>query len=199
MGLFSFLFGCNRNSETQQNNNDSTKLEDITSRLDPQEGWSDIFLKITSDIKTDSSHIYNTKGLYNNKVVGLQIEVSSKIGAGIVDGIPDQKSGFIANAVQLRSIGQESDEFIKALAIIYKQTTKKGFTKNTISATAFSLNEMSVNLDKNGYYKLKLFFEENDENLYSEVYLNINTEKKEIEIHEKDEEYRAPIIKVLTK
>lgn len=199
MGLFSFLFGCKNNySNAQTNNSDNTKIEEITSRIDPKEGWSDIFLKITEDTKTDISHIYIAKGLYKNKTVGLQIEVSSKIGAGIIDGKPDGKAGFVANAVQLKSIGQESDELVKALAELYKQPTNKSFTKQTISATAFSLNEKSVNLDKNDYYKLKLFFAEDDENLYSEIFLNINTDKREIEIHEKDEEYREPIIKVWT-
>lgn len=199
MGLFSFLFGCkNNDSNAKTNNSDNTKIEEITSRIDPEEGWSDIFLKITADTKTDSSHIYIAKGLYKNKTVGLQIEVSSKIGAGIIDGKPDGKAGFVANAIQLKSIGQESDELVKALAELYKQPTNKGFTKQTISATAFSLNEKSVNLDKNDYYKLKLFFAEDDENLYSEIFLNINTDKREIEIHEKDEEYREPIIKVWT-
>lgn len=199
MGLFSFLFGCkNNDSNAQANNSDNTKIEEITSRIDPEEGWSDIFLKIIEDTKTDTSHIYTAKGLYKNKTVGLQIEVSSKIGAGIVDGKPDGKVGFVANAVQLKSIGQESDELVKALAELYKQPTNKGFTKNTISSTAFSLNEKFVNLDKNDYYKLKLFFAEDDENLYSEIFLNINTEKREIEIHEKDEEYRGPIIKIWT-
>ncbi len=199
MGLFSFLFGCkNNDSNAKTNDSDNTKIEEITSRIDPEEGWSDIFLKITADTKTDSSHIYIAKGLYKNKTVGLQIEVSSKIGAGIIDGKPDGKAGFVANAIQLKSIGQESDELVKALAELYKQPTNKGFTKQTISATAFSLNEKSVNLDKNDYYKLKLFFAEDDENLYSEIFLNINTDKREIEIHEKDEEYREPIIKVWT-
>jgi hypothetical protein len=197
MGLFSFLFGC-KNNNAQTNNSNNIKLEDIASRIDPTEGWSDIFLKITEDIKTDTSHIYITKGLYKNKTVGLQVEISSKIGAGIVDGKPDGKAGFVENAVQLKSIGQESDELVKALAELYEQPTDKGFTKQTILATAFSLNEKSVNLDKKDSYKLKLFFAEDDENLYSEVFLNINTDKREIEIHEKDESYRKSIIKVWT-
>jgi hypothetical protein len=199
MGLFSFLFGCKSNdSNTKTNNFDNTKIEEITSRINPEEGWSDIFLKITEDKKTDTSHIYIAKGLYKNKTVGLQIEVSSKIGAGIIDGKPYGKAGFVANAVLFKSIGQESDELAKALAELYKQPTNKSFTKQTISATAFSLNEKSVNLDKGDYYKLKLFFAEDDENLYSEIFLNINTDKREIEIHEKDEEYRKPIMKVWT-
>jgi len=199
MGLFSFLFGCkNNDSNAQANNSDNTKLEDITSRIDPEEGFIDIFLKIIKDTKTDTSHIYIAKGLYKDKTVGLQIEVSSKIRAGIVGGEIDNKNGFVLNGVQLKSIGQESDELVKALAELYKQPTEKIFTKQIVSATAFSLNEKAVNLDKNDYYKLKLFFEENDENLYSEIYLNLNTDKREIEIHEKDEEYREPIIKVWT-
>ncbi|MEJ5055626.1 hypothetical protein [Sphingobacterium sp. MYb382] len=199
VGLFLVLYGCrNNDSNVHKNNADNIKLEEITSRIDPKEGWTDIFLKITEDTKTDSSHIYIAKGLYKNKTVGLQIEVSSKIGAGIVNGELDGEVVFVANAVQLKSIGPDSDELVKALADLYKKPTNKNFTKETISATVFSLNEKPVNLDKNDHYKLKLFFAEDDENLYSEIYLNINTDKREIEIREKDEGYRESIIKVWT-
>lgn len=200
MGIFSFLFSCkNNNSKTQANNSDDTILEEITSRIDPTEGWSDIFLKITEDTKTDTSHIYIAKGLYKDKIVGLKIEISSNIGAGIVNDELDGENGFVSNAVRLNSIGQESDELVKALAELYGQPTNKSFTKQVISTTAFSLNEKNVNLDNKDYYKLKLFFAEDNEDLYSEIYLNINTRKQEIEIHEKDEEYREPLIKVWTK
>ena len=196
MGLLSFLFGCN--NKEQKSTSTNMKLEEINSRFDPEEGWSDIFLKITEDTKTDTSHIYVAKGLYKNRTVGLQIEINSKIGAGIVNGEIDGKVGFVKNAVHLKSLGKESDELVKALSELYKYPTNKGFTKQTISTTAFSLNEKAVDLEKKDYYKLKLFFSEEDENLYSEIFLNINTKKEEIEIHEKDEEYREPIIKVWT-
>jgi len=200
MGFFSFLFSCkNNNSNPQTNNSDVKKLKDITSRIDPAEGWIDIFLKITEDTKTDTSHIYIVKGLYKDKIVGLKIEVNSNIGAGIVNDELDGENGFVSNAVRLNSIGQESDELVKALAELYGQPTNKSFTKQVISTTAFSLNEKNVNLDNKDYYKLKLFFAEDNEDLYSEIYLNINTRKQEIEIHEKDEEYREPLIKVWTK
>ena len=47
--------------------------------------------------------------------------------------------------------------------------------------------------------KLSILLAEDDENLYSEIFLNINTDKQEIELHEKDEGYRESIIKVWTK
>jgi hypothetical protein len=201
MGILSFLLGCkNKNSNSQQvNDHENVRLEEITSRIDPEEGWFDIFMQIISEVKTDSSHIYITKGLYKENVVGLQIEINSNIGAGIVNGELNGKTGFCSNAVNLQSIGVESDNLIKALAELYQVPITKDFTKKPITANIFSLNDRVVNLDKKDYYKLKLFFEEDNEELYSEIYLNINTERREIEIHEKDEEYREPIIKVWTK
>jgi len=197
MALFPFLFSCESNHSSPAAN-DSTLLEDINARINPEDGWNDIFLKIVKDQKTDSSHIYTVKGLYKEQTVGLQIEVNSSIGAGIVDGTPNVNSGIARQSVHIRSMGAESDAFVKALAELYGRPTLKAFRQQPLSVTAFSLNETPVNLDKDGYYKLKLFLEEYDEDLYSEVFLNINTEKKEIEINEKDWEYRRAIIELLT-
>jgi len=201
MGLLSWLFGCKDNSGNAQTKttSDDTKLEDITSRINPEEGFADIFLKIVSDTKTDTTHIYIAKGLYKNKTVGLQFEVKSNISAGIVDGKPGGQEAITGKAVRLKSIGQESDAFVKAIAELYQHPTTNGFSKQVISATAFSLNSKTADLNKKDTYKFKLFFAEDDENLYSELFFNINTDKKEIELPEKDEGYREPLIKVWTK
>jgi hypothetical protein len=197
MALFPFLFSCESNPSNPAAD-DSIVLEEITARINPEDGWNDIFLKIVKDQKTDSSHIYTVKGLYKKHTVGLQIEVNSNIGAGIVDGKVNVNSGTARQSVHIRSMGAESDALVKALAELYGHPTTKAFRQQPLPVTAFSLNETPVNLDKSGYYKLKLFLEEFDEHLYSEVFLNINTEKKEIEINEKDWEYRRPIIELLS-
>ncbi|MEO8068841.1 MAG: hypothetical protein ABI599_14185 [Flavobacteriales bacterium] len=199
MGLFSLLFGCkDGSSKAQHSDASNVQLEEITARMDPEEGWNDIFLKVTSEVVTDSSHVYIAKGLYKGKTVGLQFEVSSDIGAGLVDGKLAQ-NGFVANGVRIVSIGVESDEFVKALAELYEQPVPPTFTKREISATAFSLNENAVDLDQKDKYKMKLFLEEGDEQLYSEVYVNIDTDMGEIELAEKDQEYREPIIKIFSR
>ena len=191
MGFFSF-FSCKNN---KLNN---VKLEEITSEIIPKDDFIDISLKIIDEIKTNISHIYIAKGIYQNKTVGLQIEINSDIPAGIVSGEFDTENGFVSNGVRFKSIGKESDELVKALSQLYNESTNKKFTNQIVSATVFSLNDKSVNLDNRDYYKLKLFFEENDENLYSEIYLNINTNNREVEIKEKDEAYRKPIIQLWT-
>ena len=176
------------------------KLEDITSRTDTTEGFKDIFLQITNDVKSDGSHVYTGQGMYKSKIVGIKIELASNIPHGITpDGEVNSKTGFVRNGLRLSSIGQESDELVGALSELYKVPSNKVFSKNIISATAFSLNQKVADLDKSDYYKFKLFFNENgNEDEYAEIYLNINTGERIIEIHEKDPEYRTAIINALT-
>ncbi len=191
MGVFASLFGCGQKS---------VKLEEITSRTDMEEGFQDVFLAIVNDSKTDSTHIYVVKGLYKNEEVGLQIEVESNMENGITpEGEVNSKGGFVHNAVKISSIGEDSDRFVKALAELYEFPTTKTFTKQPVTAVAFSLNQRVADLEKPGYYKFKLFPDVDNEELYAEIFLNINTEEKIIELHEKDEEYRQPLIEIFTK
>jgi hypothetical protein len=200
MGLFSLLFGCGHGQEKNQNNN-SKQLYEITSRTDTSEGFSDIFLSITTDTKTDTSHIYIGHGLYKNKTVGLKLEVKSNLPAGITSsGELNSKSGVVWNAVKFISIGQESNNLVFALAQLYNEPAETEFTKDVLAPTLFSLNQQDVHFDKPGYYKFKLFFNDtsDDENKYAEMFLNINTDEGIIELHEKDHEYRKPLLNTFT-
>ena len=200
MGLFSILFGCGHGQEKSQNTN-SKQLYEITSRTDTSEGFSDIFLSITNDTKTDTSHIYIGQGLYKNKTVGLKLEIKSNLPAGISSsGVLNTKDGVVWNAVKFISVGQESDNLVFALAQLYNKPSYSLFTKDVLTPTLFSLNQQAVHLDKPGYYKFKLFFNDTseDENKYAEMFLNINTEERINELHEKDHDYRRPLLNTFT-
>jgi hypothetical protein len=199
MGLFSTLFGCGQNNDKKQQVN-SVKLADITSRTDTSEGFSDIFLIITSSIKTDTSNIYIGQGLFKGKTVGLKFEINSNLPFGISsDGEINSKGAFVRNGVKFISIGQESDELINALSELYDEPNKKPFSKKVISATVFSLNQQDADFGKKGYYKFKLFFnDDGGENDYAEIFFNVNTDEQIIELHEKDHDYRKPLLKAFT-
>ena len=200
MGLFSMLFGCGHGQQKSPNGN-AKQLYEITSRTDTSEGFSDIFLSITNEVKTETSHIYIGQGLYKNKTVGLKVEIKSNLPAGITsNGELNPKGGVVWNAVRLISIGQESDSLVSALAELYSEPAETVFTKDVLTPTMFSLNQQDVQLDKPGYYKFKLFFndESDDENKYAEMFLNINTEERIIELHEKDHDYRKPLLNTFT-
>jgi hypothetical protein len=63
----------------------------------------------------------------------------------------------------------------------------------------FSLNKDQAELSK-GYFQFKIFVDPYDSlGLYSELFLNVNLPKREVEINEKDWEYRESLVKVLTR
>ncbi|RQO69395.1 hypothetical protein DBR43_15020 [Pedobacter sp. KBW06] len=186
------IFSCQSEKTTQNN-----KLEEITFRTDTSEGFRDISLKILSDKPTDSTHIYLAKGLYKGKTVGIQIEVKSDMPAGITKDGEISNTGFVKKPVTFFSIGKESNEFVKALSNLYAVDTSKPFTKRVTATTAFSLNKDIANLNTAGGYKFKLFFE--TETDVPEIYLNLNLQEGIIEISEKDQAYRKPIMNILTK
>jgi hypothetical protein len=197
LSLFSLLFGCNNSS-----NSSSINLTEISNVSEQEEGFQDVFLKIVSEEKIKDSYVYIAKGLSKSKVVGLKFEIKSNLPNGInSDGSLDAKNGFIRNAIKISSIGKESDEFVKAISKLYEFPTNKKFTNSPLSPTAFSLNKSNVEIEELGYYKFKLFFKDgknDNEEDYCELFLNINTNEKTIELFEKDNEYRESLIKVFT-
>jgi hypothetical protein len=87
---------------------------------------------------------------------------------------------------------------IEIISQLYNQPIVKEFSKERIYFTVFPLNQQKAKLVK-GLYKFKLFYDDdNEKNMYSELYLNTNFQKNLIELNEKDEEYRENIVKILS-
>ncbi|WP_338841173.1 hypothetical protein [Flavobacterium ginsenosidimutans] len=197
LSIFSLFFGCNKSS-----NSESIILEQITRTEEQEEGFKDVFFKIVSEERRKESLVYVAKGLSGSKVVGLKFEIKSDLPRGIDShGNLDAKNGFIYNAIKISSIGKESDEFLKSISRLYKFPTGKKFTSMTLSPTAFSLNKTVFKAENLGYYKFKLFFRdgENDkEEDYCELYFNVNTKEKTIELLEKDHDYRESVLKAFS-
>lgn len=173
-------------------------LEEITARFNAEEGWNDIFLKITDRKEKNESVIYIAKGLYKGKVVGLKVEVLKNMMAGLLPSGEVNQNAFYRDGIRFFSIGNESDELVKALSNLYQFPTIKSFPESIVGAMTFSLNEIPVDLKNNEHYKFKLFFQDNSEDLYCEMYCNLDLLDGVIELHEKDEEYRENIIKTFS-
>lgn len=193
--LCTFL-GCSNASRTTLSS--GIQLEEIVKEEIEDEGFVDVYLKIVSETKTDSSYIYVAKGLYKEQVLGLELEVRSNLPAGLINSSLGAEGAFASQGVRIKSIGAESDAFISALADLYGFPMHKSFSSKTVTGTLYSLNDQVANLESSDYYKFKVFFEEDNDALYSEVFLNINTANQEIEWREKDPEYREQLIEILT-
>jgi len=188
MGILSSIFGCS------QNNN----LIELTSKQDAEEGWQDLIFSITKKQKLDNGFWSLTcKAKYENQIVGLKINIADGIPAGFVNEEIDNTS-FASNGVEIHSIGKESDKLIEVISKLYGQPLKTKFTSEKLTFTAFPLNKEKAILE-NGRFHFKLFFDENDErNLYAEIFLNPDLKNGTVELNEKDEEYRTNIVKMLS-
>ena len=140
LSFFTFLFGCNKSANSSFSN-----LNEITEVSEQEEGFKDIVMNIVSEENMKDSHIYIAKGLFHSKKVGLKFEVKSNMQKGVNnDGSLDAKNGFIRDGIKISSIGEESNEFIKALSQIYGLPTEEKFTSDILAPTSFSLNN-SIN------------------------------------------------------
>ena len=188
MGLFSSLFGCSDNK--------SADLVEITSRT--EEDFQDFVLTIVeSKLTADGEYEITAKGKNKQEIVGLKIKLKNNLKPGFLGDEVDN-TAFEPNGATFYTIGQESDNLIRGISKLYSFPTGNKF-KNNISFYIFSLNQEQADLSK-GYYKFKLFFDPSDElGLYSEVYLNVNIPENEVELREKDPEYRENLIKAMTR
>jgi len=192
MGLLGSLFGCG-----DKKSNKTDNLIEITSKT--EDGFQDLVLTVVeSNQLDDGTFEIFAKGKNNNENVGLRIKVKNKLKPGFNGGEVDN-TAFESNGVTFYSIGQESDNLIRGLSLLYNFPTEKKFSVNHVTFDIFSLNEVQADLEK-GYFRFKLFFDPNDDfGLYSELYLNVNLPDSEVEIHEKDVEYRENLINAMTR
>jgi hypothetical protein len=186
------LVSCKGTNEAKK-----MELKPITSLVDKEEGFEDIGLQITDKKIESDKVIFVGQGMFDNDTVGLKFETWKEYKAGVLkDGGLDSKSGYTSESVRIYSLGQKSNDFLKALGKLYNIPTSGQFSNKPIIASAFSLTTEHLDLTKStGYFKSKLFLNENTDSLYCELYFNINLDKETIELPEKDLEYRENLIR----
>jgi len=172
------------------------RIEQLTNGT-PGPEKKNFFLRITDEVKTDSSRIYTTKSIYNKDTVGAKIEVVDFIPAGIIDGQPSDDIGFTKGKIKITTLGTQSDNLVKALGELFQMPSNDGFTKEVVLPNVFSSNKVNVDLSKKTAYSFKLFLE-NKKAEPAELFFNVDTYKHSIEFSEKDPSFRAGFISALT-
>jgi hypothetical protein len=154
----------------------------------------DILLSITNIKQVGNLKIYTAQSIYKNKVVGFAIQVPNNTNG---------KSGF-GDRITINSLGVVSDNLRKALAEIYKVKIDnngsfvKSITASYVDLGQFFQSAIGKKTDQlmRGMREIKLFFE--NSNYEAELYLNIKEDDKQIQLREKDIEYRQSIIQFFT-
>jgi hypothetical protein len=99
--------------------------------------------------------------------------------------------------VMIESLGRASDALVQAIDRLYVTRVGAERMQRATRFTGISLGGDPSRLDA-GPVKIKLFFESEVEGRYAECFLNIDVEAKSIELNEKDEDYRRPVVLALS-
>ena len=151
-------------------------------RPDPKDpgGFIDLDLKIESmNCPAWDNCKVLAKGLHQGVEVGVQIEIAKTKGRSL--------------GIHYRSIGEPSDRLLLAIAQLYKiPATSKRFRKDAYADLVVlqATNDAMANK--------VFFFADGPESKYAELYTNIDRKKGVLQIHEKDDEYRANVFKALS-
>jgi hypothetical protein len=141
-------------------------------------------------------HTVRARAKYNEAVVGFDVDWPRAWQP--VDFGPDVPITGFRSRLTIRSCGSASDRFIAALADRYELTDGVAPMMPAVSCTGITLDG-DPRLAREQDVLVKLFFFEDDEERYSECYLNIVDSGRRLEIDEKDEDYRRFILAALTR
>jgi hypothetical protein len=97
----------------------------------------------------------------------------------------------------IHSIGADSDAFLKLLADRYQLELAAANMRLHIEVAVVGLAN-DPRLVQSNPTKMKVFFNANTDRNYAEVFLNLDLNAKVLEFHEKDPEYRAPLLRALS-
>ncbi|MDB5276150.1 MAG: hypothetical protein JWR61_1105 [Ferruginibacter sp.] len=159
--------------------------------IDKVTDWGGNFkLHIQSKEIKDNSYVYTVCSLYEENEIGFELQIPTDIktfGEGVI----------------FKSLGNISDNFIKALFSIYGLYPQNNLKfVDSISFNYTGLNDLVYKSD--GQKRLshinyvKVFLEGNGEDEYAELYVNIDENNETIEFEEKEYEYRPYVAMLLS-
>jgi hypothetical protein len=162
------------------------------------EGWYDLTLSVDSVEQTaDGYTAVTARGLHRRTVVGLKVSFKNGLKPGFAGGALD-RAAFAEDGIVYSSIGPESDALLAAMAGLYRVSAPAAKFAPRVGVVAIALQGNPSSLVSEPV-KFKVFFNPKaDESRYAELYTNIDLRRKKLELFEKDEEYRANIVKALS-
>jgi len=189
--IAALTLGCQMPKEPMRSSPTPNSAPEITSGA--EEGFHDLVFGLASATRAaDGSQEVIAVGTHAGQPVRFQASLS-----------PTWKEGRVADmrsftgVVTVRSLGVESDALVTAMDTLYGAQLKPASMAKATQFAAITLNGNPFDLAA-GEVAIKLFFESENEDRYAELYLNIDAPKHRVELREKDEGYRAPVIRALS-
>jgi hypothetical protein len=164
--------------------------------VDTESGFVDLSLRMHAiSPDTENGYRFEARALYEGHPIAFAVALGTAWQAQEVEG---SSSKFLLRwgAVELISLGAESDAFIQTLDQLYQTKTGSIHMRRSVHFAAVSLEGDPSRLPAEPL-KMKLFFESNEDDLCAEVYLNFDILERNVQFHEKDKDFRRPLVLAL--
>ena len=161
---------------------------------DEEGGFVDLDLRLTRlDVRPAGTFFAEGRGWHKGRKIGFALELAAE---WTTTPIGDSDSFFYWGSGILRSIGVQSNAFLATLAKLYGLPVPRRPMRLATSVAVVGLANDPRLLRKKPT-RMKLFFESKDAKRYAEVYVNVIAPEQRIEFHEKDPDYRKPLLRAL--
>ena len=178
MGILSVLFGVRG------------QAAEVLLRED--EGFVDLDIPMITSARGDAGFRVDCAGTIKGKMVGFFATFHPDWSRTDNPDVP-----IFFGKVTIGSTGPESDQFVEVLSDLYGEKIGGQRMLPSIQVTAAAL-ACDPKLIGSSPCKFKLFFHDDDEERYAELFLNVDVDSKLVQFHEKDSEYRRNIVRGLT-
>jgi hypothetical protein len=161
---------------------------EITSEAEHKD-WADLVLGTHSLVKERDALRVTVRGTFKGERVAFEALVGSTWKSERMGGNVPMFIGRIA----FRSVGAESDAFVRALAQIYRLNASALAMKPEVVFEAISLEGDPRRLEAQKV-AIKLFYEPENQKRYAEAYGNFDLPSRKFYFKEKDPEYRRNLL-----
>jgi hypothetical protein len=155
-------------------------------------GFEDIDLPITRIVEGSGLTRIVARGDIRGTIVGFEVDFPS------TSRRPAGQTPIAIGSAEIRSLGAQSDRFIELLSRLYKIPAPSKTMLPAIRASVAGLEGDLAHVLA-GVTMMKFFFDSGPENRYAEVFINVDPNRRVLEFHEKDPEYRKPLLLALTR
>jgi hypothetical protein len=166
-----------------------------------EEGFVDCVFRIVDLVETATTYRFRMIASHEGEPVGMEVAVVKGIRAGMDAEMALIKDHVYWKGVIFTRTGPESDRLIRALSAMYGKGTRLSQMVQSESFTAIALHQGPIDMT-NEPIKLKLFGRDGPtdrEDDYYESFFNLDLKNRSVFWNEKDQDYRAPLLRALSK
>ncbi len=167
----------------------------LPGKLSEADGFADLDLPLIRVSGTDVSPLYECVGRVEGVTVGFLVQLDGIWNEQKLEGT---EATVFWGTGELGSLGVHSNNLVALLALKYginSLSERAMLSRAYAQVVCLAGNPTRVPREN---LKMKFFFNSEDEHRYAEVFVNLDFDSATGHLHEKDPEYRLPLLRSLT-